>query len=720
MEEFRHEGGKTTSEIFLAGGNLPLIRPPTVACPPHVVVQSLRRFNAELPISPTNPPRSGKCRQQHYEHVAPRPQPREFRDRRVRREPGTSNKSSPPPSHGSQKLKNAAKDGLFIKVLLAGLIPLLAASGLTLWQSSRAAAERDKTYATETATRLADTLASTFEQNRTQILIAAGNEALQRWYLFPDERETLRPKIDRLQIQLNSLYPDLIDEGCVIDISGVEQARQVRGAAAPIADLSPDESKSPFFAPTFELAVGQVLQARPYVSADSGRWVIANSTIIEINGKKQAFLHFEASLEGYRQRLLNQVPKGVTVRIVDSETGNLLLATDGQPVIDQAFQPAARPLSGIRASTVVNGGANNQNRWNVDVSVPSSPLVSGSDLTELLALVVSATVGLVIVALRFRSKLVTPIDEVVVVAERMAEGDLTQRIHTGNRRDAIGRMGDSVNRAVERLDGALEQIGVEAGSLDLVAGELKSIADGTSGRAASTADLVSSLATAVSGVTSSVSVVADSADGLNQAISEIALRSAGVTSTARDAADMARSTAAAVERLKAASEEIGTSVASIRGIAHTTNQLALNATIEATRAGEFGRGFAVVANEVKSLSQATSTATTDIESRIQAMREETALVDEAMRGITDVVAQIESEQTSIAAAVEEQLAATSEIARAADDASRQVATIDSAVREVEGSARDNQDGARRNLDMADSLAERSRTLADLSAAFTHR
>src|SRR6266540_3443172 len=66
------------------------------------------------------------------------------------------------------------------------------------------------------------------------------------------------------------LFPDSIGEACFIDHGGPENARVVRGVRARPADLSPDESGNPSFRPTFALPQGQVYQARPYVSPDTG------------------------------------------------------------------------------------------------------------------------------------------------------------------------------------------------------------------------------------------------------------------------------------------------------------------------------------------------------------------------------------------------------------------------------------------------------------------
>ena len=73
----------------------------------------------------------------------------------------------------------------------------------------------------------------------------------------------------------------------------------------------------------------------------------------------------------------------------------------------------------------------------------------------------------------------------------------------------------------------------------------------------------------------------------------------------------------------------------VQGFSEQTNLLALNASIEAARAGEAGRGFAVVADEVRNLSQKVSTATVEIDSKINEM---VTLVDSTRSG-ADVIMQ---------------------------------------------------------------------------------
>ncbi|WHS62698.1 PAS domain-containing methyl-accepting chemotaxis protein [Pseudomonas sp. G2-4] len=162
--------------------------------------------------------------------------------------------------------------------------------------------------------------------------------------------------------------------------------------------------------------------------------------------------------------------------------------------------------------------------------------------------------------------------------------------------------------------------------------------------------------------------------------------------------DVARDTRAAIERLSAVvgetgltvaqlakdSNEIGTVVDVIRGIADQTNLLALNAAIEAARAGDMGRGFAVVADEVRQLAQRTSESTTQIHALITKLQGSSnnavesmengyrqaeegvgwvLEADKALVGISEAVSHITDMTTQIAAATEEQTAVAEEISR---------------------------------------------------------
>ena len=139
---------------------------------------------------------------------------------------------------------------------------------------------------------------------------------------------------------------------------------------------------------------------------------------------------------------------------------------------------------------------------------------------------------------------------------------------------------------------------------------------------------------------------------------------------ARRAVERARETDAAVSGLVEGAQRVGDVVRLIADIAGQTNLLALNATIEAARAGEAGKGFAVVASEVKQLAAQTGKATEEIGQQIGAIQGATEGAARSIRGIAEVVGEIDHIAATIAAAVEEQGAATREIARNVAEAAR--------------------------------------------------
>jgi methyl-accepting chemotaxis protein len=171
---------------------------------------------------------------------------------------------------------------------------------------------------------------------------------------------------------------------------------------------------------------------------------------------------------------------------------------------------------------------------------------------------------------------------------------------------------------------------------------------------------------------SGVQSVAAAAEELSASIAEISRRvSEGVTK-ACEAAGRVRASDATITGLADAAQRIGEVVRLIGDIAGQTNLLALNATIEAARAGEAGKGFAVVASEVKNLAAQTAKATEEISAQINGMQTSTEGAVVALREIIQAVTRMEETMTAIAAAVEEQTAATSDIAKNAMMSARSV------------------------------------------------
>jgi methyl-accepting chemotaxis protein len=165
-----------------------------------------------------------------------------------------------------------------------------------------------------------------------------------------------------------------------------------------------------------------------------------------------------------------------------------------------------------------------------------------------------------------------------------------------------------------------------------------------------------------------VQSVAAATEELTASIAEISQQVSNSAGIARQAVDEAKRTDQTVSALSDASQRIGEVVKLISDIASQTNLLALNATIEAARAGEMGKGFAVVASEVKNLANQTAKATEDISTQIVGMQNATGEAVSAIQAIAETIGKIDQIAATIAAAVEEQGAATQEISRSIQQA----------------------------------------------------
>src|SRR2546428_11794721 len=161
----------------------------------------------------------------------------------------------------------------------------------------------------------------------------------------------------------------------------------------------------------------------------------------------------------------------------------------------------------------------------------------------------------------------------------------------------------------------------------------------------------------------SVNAVAAATEQLASSVAEIGRQVTHSSGVADNAVVKAGQTTEMVESLSAAGEKIGDVLRLIGAIASQTNLLALNATIEAARAGEAGRGFAVVASEVKELASQTAKATEEIAGQVAGMQTATQDSVAAIKTIGGTIGRISEIASTIAAAVEEQGAATQEIAR---------------------------------------------------------
>ncbi len=192
--------------------------------------------------------------------------------------------------------------------------------------------------------------------------------------------------------------------------------------------------------------------------------------------------------------------------------------------------------------------------------------------------------------------------------------------------------------------------------------ELSDAAQSLSATAEETTRQSKAVSSAAEQASTNVQTVAAATEEMTAAIREISAQVEGTTEVSLKASETAVRTQEDVRGLASSAEAIGDVVKLISEIASQTNLLALNATIESARAGEAGNGFAVVAAEVKILAQQTGRATEEISRRISDIQHATLNSVTAMDEIVSTINAVRGMSASVAAAVEQQGAATQEIA----------------------------------------------------------
>jgi methyl-accepting chemotaxis protein len=330
------------------------------------------------------------------------------------------------------------------------------------------------------------------------------------------------------------------------------------------------------------------------------------------------------------------------------------------------------------------------------ITAAADRTLSNADAVGLYAKLAMAAAALlaigsvIFIVMSARRRIIRPIVDLTGAMDKLAGGDTNVKAPHADRDDEIGRMAGALSkfrenainrvaleaaqrtqdaeraersRRIEELAGAFgDQLAASLSTLRESSTRLQSDAATLEDVCEEANESARNAIDATAGANANVQTIAAATTELSASIQEIASRMSESARSAEQASSQGTAAGATAQQLADSARGIDEIVSLIGSVAEQTNLLALNATIEAARAGEMGRGFAVVASEVKGLASQTSRATEDVSRRIAEIQGISARSTEQVGQMVQLIEQMKQLSVAVAAAAEEQSAATNNIA----------------------------------------------------------
>jgi methyl-accepting chemotaxis protein len=560
-----------------------------------------------------------------------------------------------PSSKGKAMMRGSLRVKLLIAFMVAGLAPLAAVGGTSLFRAGKALEEQAFNQMIAVRQNKKAQVESTLADCRNDLALLLETLAVMRQEIFN--------RLGSVQDQEKGFYAKFIEANGYQDLLLIQTGGQIFYSASGKPELNANILTGPLAGSHLGQLVQGVLQTKRFGMTDFAPFAPAGGDPVAfiaqplLYGEKIGIVvALQLPLQAFNAVMLQRQGMGRTGEtylvgsdklmrsdsFLDPQTHSVAasFADPGRGSVDtEASREALAGREGARIISDYNGHRVLSAWTPLQVGPTAWALIAEMDRSEAFAAIDTLrwVIGLVALAailgigagvVLLARSIVRPIDRIIVGLSAGADQVAASSSEVSTTSQALAAAASRQAAAIEETSASLEQL---------------------------------------TATTQRNAMDAERADGLmKQSGREVTKANGAMNALNGSMSDISR-----------ASEETGKIIRTIDEIAFQTNLLALNAAVEAARAGEAGAGFAVVADEVRNLAmraaEAARNTTLLIEGTASKVQQGAGLVaasHAAFAQVTATAAEVGGLLDRIAAASREQVGGIEQIGRAIADMDR--------------------------------------------------